>query len=940
MRLLIYIYIYVLDFLITREFMNKINLFVLLFLSTIFAWGQTKTELSTQTKQTSSQTTISLQVPHRTCGSVDVLNQQLAADPNLQQRRDAIEQQTAAYIAHHPQSAERAVITIPVVFHVIHDGDAVGSNENISIAAIMAQLDQLNEDFRKLNSDVGNVPSVFTSLVADAEIEFCLAQRDPSGNATSGIMRHDLGQANWTMNEVDATVKPPTIWDRNQYLNIWTVVFGGGDASILGYAQFPGGGANTDGVVLRYETVGSLTTPFPGGAPYDKGRTGTHEVGHWLNLYHIWGDDGTACNGTDDVADTPNQADENYGCPTFPQISCSNGPNGDLFMNYMDYVNDVCMYMFTEGQKARMQALFAPGGARASLTTSLGCLAPYTCDACGGKLTDADITACVGAAALNFTPTAVNSTANALTAPSGSLATTDPIFNRPLEDLSGLATTPNGNEVYYNIFTFYVSSSGSYTFDNTASFDGFGILYEGSFSAAAPLSNVAAIDDDENYPSMNDPNFTVSLQTGQVYYLVTTSYSNVQTGTYSWTITPPAGAQLQDAPSCVIPTIGYNYTYFITNSSGNIIAQTNAPVNMTGTPTGTYTVCGFSYPSTGFTMPATNGTVNLTTWAATLNGFAAATCGSVSSDCITVTINSGCCPTVTTPASGTTAICHNAVAPSFPTITLSSGVLGTDYTITWSPAAIVTTNSTCAPITTTYTPTITCLANNSVIAGGGSFDVIVYPDPANFAVTVTAPAATCGSLPTVTVGSCATMTTNAVTTPAVTGCSSDADLTNNPVNGVYTHIQAALPAFTSDLTGATCSYPTPVSGTTAIVACDVCAPTLSITDPCNCSAGINLDADPENELAQEVITIVPGTAPYTVTVLTGGLVDASNVALTPATATALISGTTITAYLPANGASTYSLTIQDANGLTDTITGGTCTACPACAASQNMLWND
>jgi hypothetical protein len=165
-------------------------------------------------------------------------------------------------------------------------------------------------------------------------------------------------------------------WDRNKYLNIWVCDISGG---ILGYAQFPGGSASTDGVVVDYQYFGTIGTAT---APFNKGRTATHEVGHWLNLYHIWGDDGTGCTGSDLVSDTPNQADQNYGCPAFPQVSCSNGPNGDMFMNYMDYTDDACMFMFSTGQATRMQALFAAGGARASLLTSNGC-GTVTPPACG-----------------------------------------------------------------------------------------------------------------------------------------------------------------------------------------------------------------------------------------------------------------------------------------------------------------------------------------------------------------------------------------------------------------------------------------------------------------------------------------------------------------------------------------------------------------------------
>jgi hypothetical protein len=307
----------------------------------------------------------------RNCGSMDNLNNQLLQDPTMQDRMEQIEQHTQNYAAHH-QHGERAVITIPVVFHIIHNGDAVGSGENISDTYIMAQLDQLNKDYRKLNSDVSLVPSVFAGLAADAEIQFCLAQRKPDGTATTGINRVNMGQASWAQTQIESTLKPQTIWDRNKYLNVWSCIFGGSSASLLGYAQFPGGTANTDGVICTYTSFGSVATPNPAGGVYGKGRTLTHEVGHWLNLRHIWGD--ASC-GNDQVSDTPTQQTSNYGCPSHPHVTCSN-VNGDMFMNYMDYVDDGCMYMFSNGQKTRMQALFASGGSRVSLATSDGCTAP------------------------------------------------------------------------------------------------------------------------------------------------------------------------------------------------------------------------------------------------------------------------------------------------------------------------------------------------------------------------------------------------------------------------------------------------------------------------------------------------------------------------------------------------------------------------------------
>ncbi|MFM8488944.1 MAG: zinc metalloprotease, partial [Bacteroidota bacterium] len=188
-----------------------------------------------------------------------------------------------------------------------------------------------------------------------------MAQQDPSGNPTNGIVRVQTTVNGFSTNDnvKFSSSGGSNIWNRDRYLNIWVCNLSSG---LLGYAQFPGGPANTDGVVIDYQAFGTNGTAQ---APFNLGRTATHEVGHWLNCYHIWGDDGTACTGTDQVSDTPNQADENYGCPVFPVISCNNGPNGDMFMNYMDYVDDGCMNMFSLGQSTRMAALFASGGSRA-----------------------------------------------------------------------------------------------------------------------------------------------------------------------------------------------------------------------------------------------------------------------------------------------------------------------------------------------------------------------------------------------------------------------------------------------------------------------------------------------------------------------------------------------------------------------------------------------
>lgn len=302
------------------------------------------------------------------CGTMESHHTMMANDPEYAQKREQIKEHTNQFVdSYNPQSTSRGIITIPVVFHVVYQN----ATENISDAQLLSQIEVLNDDFRKLNSNFSQTPSVFQGVAADFEIEFCLASIDPQGNPTSGITRTQTttGSFNTNNNVKRDNNGGKSPWPTSKYLNIWVCDLG---SSLLGYAQFPGGNPNTDGVVVAYETVGRPpANPF--NTPYNLGRTATHEVGHWLNLYHIWGDDNGSCNGTDEVADTPNQGDSNGGCPSFPRVSCNNGPNGDMFMNYMDYMDDDCATMFTNGQKARAQALFSSGGARVGLLTSNGC---------------------------------------------------------------------------------------------------------------------------------------------------------------------------------------------------------------------------------------------------------------------------------------------------------------------------------------------------------------------------------------------------------------------------------------------------------------------------------------------------------------------------------------------------------------------------------------
>lgn len=264
------------------------------------------------------------------------------------------------------EEGNRNEIYIPVVFHIVHDGDAVGAGENISDAQVLSQIDVFNEDFNLQNDNVGSVPVEFQDKVANVGVRFCLAKKDPQGNPTTGIIRHEYAnRPSWDEADIEDVLKPATIWDRNRYFNIWVCRFGGSLASdgVLAYAQFPFfGSAQTDGVATRFNCVGR-TGSLMGG--YNKGHTLTHEAGHYFGLLHIWGSDET-CNDSgfsgDGVNDTPNQADLYFGCPNHPQFSCN---SNDMFMNFMDYTDDDCKNMFTNGQKNRMLGVI--NGSRSGL---------------------------------------------------------------------------------------------------------------------------------------------------------------------------------------------------------------------------------------------------------------------------------------------------------------------------------------------------------------------------------------------------------------------------------------------------------------------------------------------------------------------------------------------------------------------------------------------
>ena len=261
----------------------------------------------------------------------------------------------------HSFQKSETVLLIPVVIHVIYKN----AQENISLNQIMTQLDALNNDFRKRNADTTIIEPEFSK--ADVKIEFCLAKRDPQGNVTTGINRISTNIDNIGTSEQYYVIQPA--WNRDLYLNIWVGDYGtdGQGNDILGRASPPGEpNANKDGVIINYKAFGTLGTAV---SPYNKGRTTTHEVGHWLGLYHPWGVNGVSCADDDLVSDTPNQGVVYYNCPTNPRSSCG---SKDMLSNYMGYVDDRCMANFSEGQKTRMRNTLVLQ--RSSILLSTGCL--------------------------------------------------------------------------------------------------------------------------------------------------------------------------------------------------------------------------------------------------------------------------------------------------------------------------------------------------------------------------------------------------------------------------------------------------------------------------------------------------------------------------------------------------------------------------------------
>ncbi len=315
------------------------------------------------------------------CGTVSY-NKQLKSEKNILETEQQFEEWLRNKIENRKSTLGTArtkagPYQVPVVFHIIHKGEPLGTGVNITDAQIASQLSVLNKDFQRLNTDASSTPAEFATIVGSMDIQFVMAKINPEGAATAGIVRIKGALNQWAIND-NYQLKAQSYWPAEDYLNIWVTDISGG---YLGYAQLPISGLPglenspnnrmTDGVAIDYRAFGSIDDgAFSLESQYNKGRTATHEVSHFFGLRHIWGDDENEvdkCTGTDYVDDTPNQSISTSGCPAHPRVTCT---TNDMFQNFQDYTNDVCMNLFTEGQVTRMMMVLENSPRRASLLTS------------------------------------------------------------------------------------------------------------------------------------------------------------------------------------------------------------------------------------------------------------------------------------------------------------------------------------------------------------------------------------------------------------------------------------------------------------------------------------------------------------------------------------------------------------------------------------------
>ena len=539
----------------------------------------------------------------RTCGSDLNINQIQTIDVQRYNNIQNLEQLYFNYRSYiQSGNTDRIVnpnstIIIPVVVHILHRGENIGTGLNISDAQIFSQIAVLNEDFRRLNADRINTPNAFTGQTADPNIEFRLACTDPNGNPTNGITRTFTPIAifsrvsnNGVTDENATCIKFTSLggrdaWTTNRYLNIWVCNLGNG---LLGYAQFPFdyvAKPNTDGVVIQTQCFGRVGIIMP---LYNLGRTTTHEIGHWLNLRHIWGD--SNC-GNDECDDTPTQSVPNYDCPLFPHQTCGNTTNGDMFMNYLDYTPDACMNLFTINQRDRMRSVFMQGGPRASFINNYFTINKSVSSVCVGSNVSisAQNICCLpitwtvqGAAHIisgqNTNQIIISGDYNGfatITATTGSYIDTYNIsVGKPTNiSVSYVSNLSNNGDNYYKI----LPNSGNYAYEGSLSlFDASGLAtsYEWSYYSDVAKKNIAYWWSSDNTVGVGAKSsnageilkFTASNSCGSIY-----SYYTFYTGTI--TLPPPAVLSIYPNPATDFVTVSVTQS---TLTENNLLLNTSS----------------------------------------------------------------------------------------------------------------------------------------------------------------------------------------------------------------------------------------------------------------------------------------------------------------------------------------------------------------------------
>lgn len=481
------------------------------------------------------------------CLTDAIHQEQLRANPSMMEMRNAAFK-LALSMKQDPSHEKNAIRYIPLVFHIMHEG----KGENITKEQILDQVRILNEDFRRLNADTVNTPGPFKPLGSDTQIEFRLAQIDPNGNCTDGIVRVFTPLTNGA----DDAVKALSYWDADNYLNFWVVKniynFTGGGGTIIGYAYYPGTAPNgADGVIIRSDYIGSIGSAV---GSSDKGRVAAHEIGHYMDLAHVWGD--SHC-GDDYVADTPTSSGPNYGCPNFPRISCSNGPDGDMYSNYMDYANGSCMNIFTHGQKARMDDVFM--FFRSNLVSSSNHIStgifnvPVACAMVPEFY--ADVTSVCAGANIQFTDASWNGTPSSWSwsFPGGFPASStarNPLINYPVDGVYDVVlTVTNGAGAQTSTRTGFINV-GNMNGDITTSF------YESFETAGGPNGFTVLNDGGAGFERT-----TTAGATGTSSFMVDNFTFN-QAGTKDIFYTPSF-----DFSQILLPTITFKVAH--ANTSGN-----------------------------------------------------------------------------------------------------------------------------------------------------------------------------------------------------------------------------------------------------------------------------------------------------------------------------------------------------------------------------------